>query len=178
MLFKPAVDGAHQPATAMLGGIQSPRQIIHQPVLFGFAGGLPLQNAFAGQAAAQLNNDLRLRQFTDRLAVTQPQVGAGERLPGLREHIANQRPAEGFRPLGHLDALFRAHPSGDHHAAFLPPEKPVALLFTFQMQRVTQPGLVALPPITELLLPLGAGVVHIAIQRFGKRTVNMNAAAV
>lgn len=113
----------------MLGRIQTPRQVVHQPVLFGFAGSLPLQNAFAGQAAAQLNNDLRLRQFADRFCVAEPQIGAGKRLPGLREHIANQRPTERFRPLGNLLALFRAHPSGDHYAAFLAPEKPVTLLF-------------------------------------------------
>ena len=60
---------------------------------------------FAGQAAAELHDDLRLRQLADRFAVAQPQVGARQRLPGLRQDIADQRPAEGLRPLRLLNYL-------------------------------------------------------------------------
>ena len=147
----------------MLRRIEATAQIIHQPVFIRLAGRLPLEHAFAGQAATELHDDLRLRQFADRFTVAQPQVGARQRLPGLRQDIANQRPAEGLRPFSHFFTFCGAHPTRDHYAAFLPPEEPVALFLTLHLQRLTQPGLIALPPVAELLLPPQPGIVHIAI---------------
>ena len=81
-------------------------------------------------------------------------------------------------PLGHFFPFGSAHSARHDHAALLPPEEPVALFLTFPLQRLTQPGLIALPPAAELLLPLHAGIIHIAIQRFGERAVDMHPAGV
>lgn len=112
----------------MLRRVEATGQIIHQPVFIRLAGRLPLEHAFAGQAAAELHDDLRLRQLADRFAVAQPQVGARQRLPGLRQDIADQRPAEGLRPLSDLFPFRGAHSARHDDAAFLSPEEPVALL--------------------------------------------------
>lgn len=62
---------------------------------------------------------------------------------------------------------------GHHYAAFLPPEEPVALFVAFQQTRFAQPGFVILPPVAKALLPGKPRVVHIAIQRFRKWTVDV-----
>ncbi|SRN47458.1 Uncharacterised protein [Shigella flexneri] len=79
-----------------------------------------------------------------------------------------------MRPQGNFFALFRTHAPGNHHAALLSPEEPVALFFTFQTRRFTQPRFVVLPPVTQTLLPAKPGIVHFAIQRFSKRAVDMD----
>ena len=81
--LKPAVNAGEQTTAAVLRRIETAGQIIHQPVFIRLAGGLPLQDPLAGQAAAELNHDLRLRQLAHRFAVAQPQVSARQRLPGL-----------------------------------------------------------------------------------------------
>lgn len=81
-----------------------------------------------------------------------------------------------FAPLRHFFAFFRAHTPGDNDAAFLSPEEPVALFVACQSTRFAQPGFFILPPVAETLLPDQTGVIHIAIQRFGKRTVNVQRA--
>ena len=128
MQLKPALNAGEQTAAAVLRRVEAAWQIIHQPVFIRLAGRLPLEHAFAGQAAAELHHDLRLRQFADRFAVAQPQVGARQRLPGLRQDIADQRPAESLRPLSHFFPFRGAHSPRHDDAAFLPPEEPVALL--------------------------------------------------
>lgn len=75
-----------------------------------------------------------------------------------------------FCPLPHSCAR-------NHHAALLSPEEPVALFFTFQTRRFTQPRFVVLPPVTQTLLPAKPGIVHFAIQRFSKRAVDMDSPA-
>ena len=176
MQIQPLFHRADQPTTAVMSRVEAAGEIIHDPVFFRFTGGLPLQHAFTGEAAAQLYNDLRLLQFAHRFAVCQPQVGARQRLPGLGKDVANQRPAERFCPPGDFFTFSGAHATRDDNAPLLSPEKPVALLFAFQMQGLPQPGFIALPPRAELLLPLHAGVIHLAVQRLGERTVDMDTA--
>ena len=44
------------------------------------------------------------------------------------------------------------------------------------MQRFAQPGVIRLPPVAQRLLPGEAGVIHIAVQRFRERAINVHAA--
>ena len=176
MLLQPLLDIADQSTPAMVCRVQAAGERVYQPVFVRLAGKLPLQHPFAGEAAADLHHNLRLLQLADRRRITQPQIGAGQRLPGLRQYVANQRPAQRFGPFGDAFALFRAHAPRHHYAAFLPPEEPVALDRALLMQRFAQPGFISLPPVAQRLLPGQPGVIHIAVQRFRERAINVDAA--
>ena len=116
---------------------------------------------------------MRLRQLGDRFGITQPEIRTRQRLPGLGKHVAYQRPAQGLRPLGDQLAFGGAHAPGDNHAALLPPEEPVALLRALKVRLLAQPRFFTLPPVTERLLPVKTRVVQLAVQRLGKRAVDM-----
>ncbi len=146
---------------------------VHQPVLFRRTGGLPLEQTLPRQARSQLDDNLCLRQLGDRFRVPQPEVGAGQRLARLGKHVTNQRPAKRLCPLRRKLTFRRTHPPGYHHAALLTPEEPVALFSAFQMRLLAQPGFFALPPVSQLLLPDEASIVHFTVQRLGKRAVNV-----
>jgi hypothetical protein len=174
MQLKPALNAGEQTATAVLRRVEATGRLSTSQ----YSSGSQVAchwSAFAGQAAAELHHDLRLRQFAHRFAVAQPQVGARQRLPGLRQDIADQRPAE-----------VCAHSATFPSAALILPATTTPRFAARRTSRaasrfpsaLTQPGFIALPPVAELLLPLHAGLIHIAIQRFGERTVDMHPAGV
>ncbi len=173
MQRQPLAYAGYQPPPAMVRWIKTSCNVIHQPILIRCAGCLPLQQPFSGQAAAQLDDNLRLSQLAHRAGVAQPQIGTGQRLPGLGEHVANQGPAQHLRPLCHPLALGGAHPPGHHNAALLSPEEPVALLLALATNILPQPGTIALPPAAQCVLPLKARIIQLAVERLGKGTVDM-----
>ncbi|CCJ89214.1 hypothetical protein BN132_1142 [Cronobacter turicensis 564] len=176
MVFKPCGDIRHQPTPAMMRRIEPPGQRIDNPVLLRTTFALPLQYAFTGQAAAKLHDNLRLRQQRGGIRVREPEIGARQRLAGLRQYIADQRPAKTRRPLRDVLAFLRREPACQHHAALFAPERPVSLRADGLRILIAQPGRVHLPPFARRLLPRKARIVQLAIERFGERTVDMQRA--
>jgi hypothetical protein len=153
--------------------VEATGQIVHQPVFFRLAGRLPLQHAFTGQAAAQLHNDLRLRSSLTALP-----------LPATGRRTAAAARFERTSPISGQPSVFA------HSATFLPsaalirPRRPRRVLppenqsrcFSLSRCRSAAARVYRSATSAELLLPLHAGIIHLAIQRFGERTVDMHTA--
>ena len=72
MLRQPLRHAGAQAPPPVLGRIELPRQLVDDPILFRPALRLPLQQAFAGQAAAELHHQLRVLQQALRLRMREP----------------------------------------------------------------------------------------------------------
>ncbi len=173
MQIQPAADICDDSAPPMLCRIKSAAVWINDPIFFRRAFSLPLQQAFSGESASELNHNFGLVEFFYGFWVAEPKVCARQGLARLREHIANQGPAKSLCPLRRLYTVFCVHAAGDDHAALLTNERPVTLLENFDRSSFLKPRLVIGPPISEALLPAKTGVVHFSVKGLRKRAIDV-----